>query len=48
MMSRQSTAGQARLNRTMPHRDDFSILMTIFIGLMVLVIIMALDGSDKS
>jgi hypothetical protein len=33
----------------MPHRDDFSILLTIFIGLMVLLIIVVLDGdgSDK-
>lgn len=50
MMGRQPTAGQAGLNRAMPHRDDFSILMTILIGLVVLLIILALDGSggDKS
>jgi hypothetical protein len=30
----------------MPHRDDFAVLVTILIGLMILLIIIAVCGDD--
>jgi hypothetical protein len=44
----QSPERSSAAKYAMPHRDDFSILVTILIGLMILLAIIAMDGSDGS